>query len=115
MHIAFEIVRAFVIISFAFYGVTCLVSAHMVAEFARYGLARFRPLVGWLEIVGALGMLAGYAYEPLLIAASAGLAVLMLLGVAARIRIRDSLLQTLPAAAYFGLNCLVIWVAVRGG
>ena len=36
--------------------------------------------------------------------AAAGLALLMLLGVGVRIKIRDSFLQTLPALGYLALN-----------
>jgi len=41
--------------AFLFYGLACLVSPKLVAEFERYRLARFRALVGSLEVAGALG------------------------------------------------------------
>ena len=37
----------------------------------------------------------------------------MLLGIATRVRIGDSLIQTLPAIAFFVLNGLVLVVAVQ--
>jgi hypothetical protein len=39
--------------AFLFYGAACLFSAKLVAEFERYRLARWRVLVGSLEIAGA--------------------------------------------------------------
>jgi hypothetical protein len=69
----------------------------MKAEFERYGLARFRILVGVLECLGALGLLVGYFNRPVLVLAAAGLMLTMLLGIATRIRIGDSLVRTLPA------------------
>jgi hypothetical protein len=112
MQTAFEIARAVSAFAFLFYGVTCLTTARMVAEFERYRLARFRTTVGVLECLGALGLLAGHFSRPLLIAAAAGLALLMLMGIATRIRIGDSLAQTLPAAVLFVVNAFVLVMAV---
>lgn len=96
-------------VSFIIYGVSCLGSAHMRAEFQRYGLARFRSLVGWLEILGGGAQLfAGWV--PLLgLLASGGLTLLMGLGVLTRIRIRDPLGPTLPAIAYLLLNAYLFF------
>ena len=112
MQITFEIARAVSILAFLFYGITCLITTRMVAEFERYRLARVRRMVGALELLGAIGMLAGYAYPPLLIVSAAGLTMLMLLGVATRIRIGDSLTRTLPAIAFFVVNGFVLAVAL---
>jgi small basic protein len=64
-----------------------------------------------LECLGALGLLAGHFNRPLLIAAAAGLALLMLLGIATRVRIGDSLVQMLPAAVLLAMNAFVLGVA----
>ncbi len=112
MLLAFDLARALSIGAFLFYGAACLVTPRMILEFERYGLARFRRLVGALQLLGAFGLLAGFAFRPLLIAAAGGLSLLMLLGVATRIRIRDSLLQTLPALVFFALNGFVLVVAL---
>ena len=73
MQITFEVARALSILAFLFYGVTCLVTTRMVAEFERYRLARFRRTIGVLQCLGAIGLLAGCVYHPLLIVAAAGL------------------------------------------
>lgn len=113
MQITFEVARAISILAFLFYGVTCLVTTRMVAEFQRYGLGRFRRLVGALQFIGAVGMLAGYAYQSLLIVSAAGLTLLMLLGIATRIRIGDTLIQTLPAMVFFVVNGFILVVALQ--
>lgn len=82
----------------------CFTSPAMQAEYRRYGLAGFRTVVGTLQLLGAAGLLVGFR-EPWIGQASAGgLALLMLLGVGVRIRIRDTPLQALPAFAYLVLN-----------
>jgi uncharacterized membrane protein YphA (DoxX/SURF4 family) len=112
MQTAFEIARALSAIAFLFYGIVCLSTSHMKAEFERYGLARFRILVGILECLGALGLLVGYFNRPVLVLAAAGLMLTMLLGIATRIRIGDSLVRTLPAIVLLILNAFVLGVAI---
>jgi len=94
--------------AFLFYGPACLFSAHLVAEFERYGLARFRVLVGSLETAGALGLVAGWWFPPLQIAAAAGLAALMLCGLWARWRIRDRWYAMLPALILGAVNAAIV-------
>jgi len=109
---AFEIARAASAAAFLGYGVACLASQRMDAEFKRYGLARFRRLVGALECMGALGLLAGHFSPPILVLAAAGLTLLMVLAVVTRVRIGDSLVQALPAIVLLVLNAFVLGVAV---
>ncbi len=94
-------------VAFLGFGTACLVTRRMREEFERYGLARWRLLVGRLELAGAVGLLAGPWWPRVAVAAAAGLALLMALGVATRVRIRDSLAQTLPAALLFVTNVIV--------
>ena len=112
MQIAFEIARALSAIAFLFYGIACLASPRMDAEFERYGLARFRRLVGALECLGALGLLVGQFSRPVLVLAAAGLVLTMLMGIATRIRIGDSLAKMLPAIVLLVMNAFVLGVAV---
>ena len=95
------------IVAFAWYGVTCLVTREMVAEFDRYGLARFRTLTGALQLAGSLGLIAGFYSPPLLVLSAGGLSALMLSGIVARARIRDPLVAMLPAFAFFCLNLFI--------
>ncbi len=84
----------------------------MEAEFKRYGLARFRRLIGALECLGAVGLVVGHFNRPVLVLAAAGLMLTMLMAIATRIRIGDSLVQTLPAIVLLVLNALVLGFAV---
>ncbi|MEL6904835.1 MAG: DoxX family protein [Planctomycetota bacterium] len=108
MEAAFETVRLLSIVAFLFFGAACLLADRMVAEFERYGLARFRRLVGALEILGALGLIGSYRFDELVLVSAGGLAALMMLGVVTRVRIQDSLLETLPAAALCAMNAFLV-------
>ena len=79
----------------------------MVAEFNRYGLARLRLVTGLLQLAGSLGLVAGFYFPSFLLLSSGGLALMMFLGFLVRIRIRDPLLEALPALIFFGLNLYV--------
>jgi hypothetical protein len=97
--------------AFFFYGAACLFSARLVAEFERYGLARFRVLVGLLEMAGALGIVAGQFFPPLQVVAAGGLTVLMVCGLWARWRIRDPWYLLLPALLLGAVNATIaLWV-----
>ena len=99
--------------AFLFYGLACLFSRPLVAEFERYRLARFRVLVGLLEIAGAVGLLAGQLIPPLEAAAAAGLTVLMGCGLWARWRIRDPWHLLLPAFLLGVLNAVLFASSLR--
>ena len=106
----FEILAAFDALSFYLYGITCLASARMAAEFDRYGLARFRAITGSLQLAGAVGVTLGlFGFPDLGFWAAAGLSLQMALGVAVRVRIRDRWYQCLPAFFYGCLNAFLAW------
>ncbi len=104
MDLAFEALRAFSIVAFLVYGTACVATDRMVAEFERYGLPGWRRITGSLEIAGGLGLLIGVWWPPLGIAAAGGLCALMVAGTWTRIRIRDSLRETLPAFSLMLVN-----------
>ena len=97
--------------SFISYSVSYFVGSHMKDEFKRFNLEKLGLLVIILEIVGALGLLAGIWYKPLLLVSSAGLALLMLLGVLVRFNLKDSLWITIPALFYMGLNATIFYLS----
>ena len=97
-------------ISFLFYGMACLGTAYMESEFNRYGLSRYRKLTGVLEILGAVGLLAGILNPVLGVLAAAGLSLLMLAGLGVRVRIGDGLLRSFPALMYLLLNLYIIMI-----
>ena len=97
-------------LAFLGYGLACLFSNHMVAEFERCGLSRMRRLTGALEVLGALGLAAGYFSRPIGMAAAIGLTLLMVLGVITRVRVGDTLLATMPALVLLMMNAFVAYV-----
>lgn len=91
-------------LSFLGYGVAYFVSPHMKAEFERFGLSRVGLIAIIFELLGAVGLLVGLRSTPILLVSSGGLALLMLLGVATRLRAKDHLRVMLPALFYMALN-----------
>lgn len=82
----------------------------MKQEFNRYRLGAQRVVVGMLQVVAGLGLLAGMSQPWMGRAAAGGLALMMLVAVLVRIRIKDSLPQTVPALLYLVLNAyLCFW------
>ncbi len=98
------------IVSFFCYGASCVFSDHMVVEFKRYGLAPFRLLTGYLQLLGATGLLLGLLASPAIgLIASIGLSAQMLLGFCVRLRIRDTICQCLPSFIYMWINAGLAW------
>lgn len=91
-------------VAFLIYGFLCVFTSHMRDEFERFGMARFRLLTGALEILGATGTLVGLFWMPLFIFSTLGLGTLMLLGLITRIRLKDPVLQMLPAFVLMLVN-----------
>ncbi len=112
MQVIAGIAQAISIASFAWYGISCLVSAAMVAEFERYRLPHFRSLTGVLQLAGSIGLFAGYFSRPLLLLSAGGLATMMFFGVIVRLRIRDPLTAAIPAAAFLALNLFIVAAAL---
>lgn len=111
MELALTLTAVVTAVVFVIYGALCLFADGMEAEFARYGLSRFRRLTGALELLGGAGLLVGLRFPSVLLLAAAGLAILMLLGVMTRVRVRDPLLETLPAAVLLAANLFLLAVA----
>ncbi len=112
MDAIYQVSKALSILLFLYYGLSVLVSNAMVAEFERFGLSRFRRLTGSLEVLGAIGLMLGYFAPILVIAASGGLTVLMLLGLVTRYRARDPLVEALPALVLTLMNLYIFAYAL---
>ncbi|WP_405295708.1 DoxX family protein [Algibacter sp. Ld11] len=95
--------------AFFFYGINCLISQKMADEFVRFGLNKpQRILTGCLQLLGALGVFLGYFFLPdLVFIASAGLTLLMLMGFAVRLKIKDNLIQSLPSFVFVLINLYI--------
>lgn len=102
------VAQSLVIVAFAWYGASALLSERMVAEFERYGLARLRVLTATLQLAGSVGLLLGFRYRPLMLLSAGGFAAMMALAVLVRIRIRDPIPAIVPALVLLGLDLLLL-------
>ena len=66
-----------------------------------------------LQFLGAAGLLVGLKINIILIISSLGLAILMLLGLAVRIKLKDSLWISLPALFDMSLNAYIFFQAIN--
>ena len=114
MDALYQAFKVLSILLFLFYGSSVLVSNAMETEFERFGLSRFRKLTGSLEVLGSVGLMLGYFLPILVVAASSGLTLLMVLGLATRYRARDSLAEALPAFVLSLMNLYILVYALGG-
>jgi uncharacterized membrane protein YphA (DoxX/SURF4 family) len=94
--------------AFLVYGAHCLRSESMPGEFARYGLAHLRVLTGVLEVLAGIGLIVGLWWPLALRVSSAGLALLMLCALVARIRVRDTVQLWVPALTLLVVNAWIL-------
>ncbi len=100
-------------LSFMGYGITYFTSSKMKNEFKRFGLEQAGALTAILEILGALGLLLGFKFHPVLLIAAGGLSILMLLGLAIRIKVKDSVWVSLPALFFMLLNAYIFFKSLH--
>ncbi len=100
-------------LSFFAYCISYFTSRHMKSEFKRFKLEKLGLLTIILEFVGAVGLLIGLQYNPILLISSGGLALLMFFGTIVRIRLKDGLWVSLPALFYMGLNAYIFFEALK--
>ncbi|SEM93794.1 DoxX family protein [Nonomuraea pusilla] len=87
----------------------------MAAELGRLGVsAGFMRVIGALEILGAVGLIAGLWIEALGVAAATGLALLMAGAVASHLRARDTAKQTLPSLVLLILSATTLALGLAG-
>ncbi|TQE96890.1 MAG: hypothetical protein FKY71_16400 [Spiribacter salinus] len=104
MNTTIFMLNLFSALSFYGFGLACLSTEAMRAEFARYHLDRYRAITGWLQLAGATGLVVGIWLPAVGFAAALGISLQMLAGFGVRIYIRDKWLQCFPAAFYCILN-----------
>ena len=85
----------------------------MKGEFKRFKLEKLGLFTIVLEFLGASGLLVGLLFKPLILLSSGGLALLMLIGLIVRIKLRDSLWVSLPALFYMGLNAYIFYMTIN--
>ena len=108
----FTVLVVFSSLSFLIYGVAYFVSPNMRREFKRFGVEKLGLLVIVLELLGAMGLLVGLALNPILLVSAGGLALLMVFGLAFRLKVGDRLWVSLPAIFFVLLNAYIFYKAL---
>jgi len=82
----------------------------MEEEFEAYGLPQwFMKVVGFLKLTFALLLIAGIWFQYLITPAATGMAVLMLGAIVMHIKVKDSLIKSLPAFTFLVLSLILIF------
>jgi hypothetical protein len=100
-------------LSFLAYAFSYFNAPHMKNEFKRFGLEKIGLTIVLLEIIGALGLLVGLKFNPILTISSFGIAILMLSGLIVRIKLKDSIWISFPALFYMGLNTYIFLASIN--
>ena len=101
-------------VSFFFFGASCFLTLKMKTEFVRYGLSQWLPVVGVLQLLGAVGLILGYYYLPILgIFAAMGLSILMILGFGIRLKIKDNAVKSAPSLFYALINAYIAMILLK--
>jgi uncharacterized membrane protein YphA (DoxX/SURF4 family) len=98
-------------VSFLFYGITFFTNSGMKEEFERYGLDKFRQFIGILQLLGGSGLLIGLAWPLVLIIASGGLSLLMMIGFGVRLKMKDGFWESMPSFIFMLLNGYIFFIA----
>ncbi len=98
---------------FIYYGLQCLFSMKMKAEFIRFELTTYqRKWTGLLQLMGATGLITGVFFPLIGATASAGLGLLMLLGFMVRLKIKDSWSETFPSFFLMLINFMICFLYI---
>lgn len=100
-------------LSFYAYVAAYFISPNMKNEFKRFKLERLGLLTIILEFIGATGLLAGLIFNPILTISSLGLSLLMFCGLIVRIKLKDSILISLPAGFFMFLNLYIFLESIN--
>jgi uncharacterized membrane protein YphA (DoxX/SURF4 family) len=104
------ILAVFNAVAFFYYGLTCLFSSRMMREFIRFGLSpKQRLLTGILQLFGATGVLIGLLTPILGMLSTAGLTLMMFMGFGVRLKIRNSIKQSVPSFTFMLLNAYLFY------
>jgi len=103
-----NIIIIFTAISFIIYGLSSFKSKRMASEYKRWGFGKSRSIIGFFQLLGGLGLLLGFTYQSILLTSSIGIAVMMFFAIIVRLKIKDSLIEILPALTYLLLASIII-------
>jgi uncharacterized membrane protein YphA (DoxX/SURF4 family) len=103
------IIILFSAISFIVYGLNSFFLKRMISEYERWGYKNQRLILGSCQLLGGLGLLVGLLMPWLLTLASFLLMCMMLTAVFVRIKIKESVVKTLPALLYVVVNLIIFY------
>ena len=72
------------------------------------GFEKSRSIIGFFQLVGGLGLILGFKYQSILLSSSIGIALMMFFAIIVRLKIKDSLIEILPALTYLLLASIII-------
>ena len=98
----------FTAISFIIYGVSSFQSRRLAKEYKRWGFEKSRSIIGFFQLTGGLGLVLGFKYQSILLASSIGIALMMFFAIIVRFKIKDSLIEILPALTYLVLASIIL-------
>jgi hypothetical protein len=97
-------------LSFLFYGVNSFFSKRLISEYERWGYNRLRIIIAILQILASFGLIIGaYSFPLLLSIVSFSLTIMMLVAVFTRVKIKDSIANTMPAIFYVIINSIIFF------
>ena len=97
-------------VSFLFYSIRSVFSPNMIAEYSRWGMAKERVVILLLQFLASIALIIGFYNVRLMILTSFLLTLMMVCAIFVRIRIKDSIIDTLPAIFYALLNFIICYV-----
>ena len=103
------LVILFTAISFVIYGYSSFMSKRMISEYSRWGFADQRKIIGFFQLLGGIGLLIGIKVNILLFITSLSFIIMMLFAIIVRIKIKDGIVEILPAITYLFLNIMIFY------
>ena len=104
-----NLVILFTAISFVIYGYSSFMSKRMISEYSRWGFADQRKIIGFFQLLGGIGLLIGIKVNILLFITSLSFIIMMLFAIIVRIKIKDGIVEILPAITYLFLNIMIFY------
>ena len=95
--------------SFIIYGYSSFMSKRMISEYSRWGFSNQRKIIGFFQLLGGIGLIVGIKVNILLFFTSLSFIIMMLFAIIVRIKIKDGIVETLPAITYLFLNVMIFY------
>ena len=99
--------------SFLIYALGSFFSKRMLIEYKRWGYEKSRVLVGYFQLFGAAGLIIGCYSPKFLLFSSLLLSLMMIKAISIRIKIKDSIKNTIPAILYFIINLIIFFISYK--